>query len=60
VTVNHRPADPAIHAEAVKAARECVWVIQAVLREEEVIEATRQFYGIIRERMERLTGRQRP
>jgi hypothetical protein len=37
---HNQPADPAIHAEAIKAARDCVWIIQAVLREEEVIEAT--------------------
>jgi hypothetical protein len=52
-----KAADPAIHREAIKAARDCVWIIQAVLREEEVIEATRQFYGIIRERMESLKAK---
>jgi hypothetical protein len=51
---NSQPADQAIHTEAIKAARECVWCIPATLREGEVIETTRQFYGIIRERMESL------
>jgi hypothetical protein len=51
------PADPAIHAEAIKAARECVWIIQAVLRDEEVIDATREFYRVIRERMESLKSK---
>ena len=35
-------ADPAVHALCVKIARRCVWIIQAVLREEERIDAVRR------------------
>jgi hypothetical protein len=48
------PADPEIDAAAKQAARDCVWIIQAVLREEEVIDAAREFYRVIREHMETL------
>ena len=34
-TIEHRPADPAVHALAIRLARQCRHVIQAVLREEE-------------------------
>ena len=33
-------------------ARECVSIVRACLREEEVAEATRQFYGVIRPGLE--------
>jgi hypothetical protein len=53
----NQPADPAIHAAAVRMARRCVYIIQAVLREEEVIEATREFYGVLREELEAYKNR---
>jgi hypothetical protein len=48
-----RPADPDVHAMAIAIARRCVYIIQAVLREEERIEALREFYMIAREELER-------
>jgi hypothetical protein len=47
-----QPCDPVIHRTAIKMARRCVWIIQAVLREEEVIEATREFYEALRKELE--------
>ena len=48
-----RQTDPQIHAAAIVIARRCVNIIQVCLRDEEVIEATREFYGVIREELER-------
>jgi hypothetical protein len=33
--IESQSADPAVHALCIKIARRCVWIIQAVLREEE-------------------------
>ncbi|WP_169974040.1 hypothetical protein [Tautonia rosea] len=46
-------ADPAVHRLCVRIARRCAFVIQAVLREEERIEATREFYRICREELDK-------
>lgn len=49
----NEPADPAVHALCIRIARRCVWVIQAVLREEERGEALREFYQVAREELEK-------
>ena len=49
--IESQSADPAIHALCVKIATRCVWVIQAVLREEEVIAAQTEFYRVCRDEL---------
>ena len=49
---NSSPADARTHETAISIARRCVWIIQAVLREEERIEALREFYLVAREELE--------
>jgi hypothetical protein len=46
------PADPRIHETATRMARRFVWVIQAILREEERGDALREAYEIAREELE--------
>jgi hypothetical protein len=53
------PAEPAIHEAAIQTARQCRNIIQAVLREEECLEADREFYMVIREAMELLLASER-
>ena len=53
---NATPTDPQTHRAAIAMARRCVHIIQACLREEEVVEATREFYCVIREELERWKG----
>lgn len=50
---NSQPTDAATHEAAVRLAVQCRRMIQACLREEEWIEADRQFYQVIREGLER-------
>lgn len=56
---SHQPTDPAVHALCVRIARRCVWIIQAVLREEERIEAVREFYRVAREELDSSTATQK-
>lgn len=51
---NSRPTDATTHETAIAIARRCVWIIQAVLREEERIDAVREFYTVAREELEKL------
>ena len=46
------PADPKVHEAAIRTARRCRYVIQAVLREEEWGLADQEFYLIIRAALE--------
>ena len=46
--------DPRTHETAVRIAQHCTWIIQAVLREEERIEAAREFFVVAREELEKL------
>lgn len=46
------PTDPRTHETAVAIARRCVWIIQAVLREEERADALREFYSVARQELE--------
>lgn len=47
----NQPCEPSLHALCARIASRCVWVIQAVLREEERMEARREFYMILREEL---------
>jgi hypothetical protein len=51
---NSSPTDAKTHETAIAIARRCTWVIQAVLREEERIDAVREFYAVAREELEKL------
>lgn len=55
--IESQAADPAVHALCVRIAKRCVWIIQAVLREEERIEAAREFYRVCREEIDKPPGR---
>jgi hypothetical protein len=52
--VEDRPADPRVHAAAIRIARRCRWKIQACLREEEWGDADCEFYVIARAEVEAL------
>jgi hypothetical protein len=49
--IESQSADPEIHALCIKIARRCVWVIQAVMREEERALAVNEFYRVCREEL---------
>jgi hypothetical protein len=49
---SNAPCDPHLHQLAIRLARQCRHVIQAVLRDEEKGEADRSFYEIIRSGLE--------
>ena len=48
---NSFPTDAKTHEAAIAIARRCTWTIQAVLAEEERIEALREFYMTAREEL---------
>ena len=50
--------DTKTHETAVRIAQRCVSIIQAVLREEEQIEAVREFYAVAREELEAMCDRE--
>jgi hypothetical protein len=52
-------ADPAVHALCVRIAKRCVWVIQAVLREDERHLAVNEFYRVCREELDKKPMRER-
>jgi hypothetical protein len=58
-TWNSSPTDDKTHETAIAIARRCVWIIQAELREEERIEAVREFYAVVREELEAFRGGRR-
>ena len=49
------PTDDRTHEAAIRIARRCRPVIQVCLREEEWVDADREFYRICREELERWT-----
>lgn len=51
--IESQSANPAVHRLCVRIARRCVWIIQACLREEERIEAVREFYRVCREELDK-------
>jgi hypothetical protein len=48
-----RPTSPKIHETAIRIARRCRHIVQSCLREEEWIEADREFYRVAREELEK-------
>lgn len=50
--VAQQPTDAHTHETAIRLAMECRRIVQACLREEEWIEADREFYRVIREGLE--------
>ena len=56
--IESQSADPAIHALSVRIAKRCVWVIQAILREEERGLAVNEFYRVCREEIEKKATRE--
>ncbi len=57
---SNRSCDPRVHATAMRLARACRYVIQAVLGEEEWRDADREFYLVIRQGLEEFTRREQP
>jgi hypothetical protein len=55
--IEGQAADPEVHALCVKIATRCVWVIQAVLREEERGLAREEFYRVCRQELDTLPRR---
>lgn len=53
--IESQAADPAVHRLCALISRRCVFIIQAVLREEERIEAMREFYRVCREELDKPT-----
>ena len=58
--IESHPADPKIHAAAVRIAQRCRHIIQACLREEEWADADREFYRVAREVLEEFRSKQAP
>jgi hypothetical protein len=59
--MNHsQPTDEHKHETAANIARRCVWILRAILRDEETIEATKQFYIVAREEIEKSKERTNP
>ena len=61
--IENQPTDAKTHEAAIRIARRCRYVIQAVLREEEWSDADREFYRIAREELESMrdgAGRRPP
>lgn len=56
---DNRPVDPWTHEAAIRIARRCRHVIQAVLREEEWADADLAFFEIAREELESYRARDR-
>jgi uncharacterized membrane protein YhdT len=56
--MENQATDPAVHALCVTIAKRCVWVIQAVLREEERGLALSEFYRVCRQEIEKKPGRE--
>jgi hypothetical protein len=50
--IENQPTDAHTHEAAIRIARRCRSIIQAVLREEEWADADREFYRIAREELE--------
>ncbi len=58
--ITSQPADPRIHEAAVRMARRCRYLVQACLREEEWMDADREFYLVVREELERFIANRAP
>jgi hypothetical protein len=51
--IESQAADPAVHRLCITIAKRCVWVIQAVLRDEERHLAAQEFYRVCHEEIEK-------
>jgi hypothetical protein len=62
VFIENQPTDALTHETAIRIARRCRYIIQAVLREEEWSDADREFYRVAREELETMSkkGKQAP
>ena len=58
VFIESQATDPAVHNLCITIARRCVWVIQAVLREEERHLAAQEFYRVCREEVGKKPGQE--
>ena len=56
--IESQSADPAIHEVSVNIANRCVWIISALLRDEEKLDAQREFYRVCREELDKKPGRE--
>jgi len=56
--IENQSANPAVHALCIKIARQCVLVIQALLRDEERALAVNEFYRVCREALDKPPGRE--
>lgn len=50
--IDSQATDPAVHVAAMKMAKQFVWIIQAILRDEERGDALREAYRVAREGLE--------
>ncbi len=58
--IENQPTDALTHETAIRIARRCRHIIQAVLREEEWADADREFYRVAREELEAMAKERRP
>ncbi len=58
--IENQPTDALTHETAIRIARRCRHIIQAVLREEEWADADREFYRVAREELESMAKERRP
>jgi hypothetical protein len=56
--IQSQSCDPAVHRLCCTIANRCVWIIQACLREEERIEAAREFYLVCRQLLDKPAGQE--
>jgi uncharacterized membrane protein YhdT len=56
--IENQATDLAVHALCIAIAKRCVWIIQAVLREEERGLAFSEFYRVCREEIDKKPGRE--
>ncbi len=56
--IENQSVNPAVHNICIKIAKRCVWIIQAVLREDERAIACNEFYRICREEIDKPPGRE--
>ena len=50
----NQPVRPEVHEAAIRIARRCRYIVQACLREEEWLDADREFYLVARQEIETL------
>jgi hypothetical protein len=55
--IESQSVDPAAHRLCKTIAQRCLWIIQAVLRDEEKGDAAREFYRVCREELDKKPDR---